>query len=41
MSAEILELVTEAVDFNLKYIFAEVAALIAEKPATLKPYEVG
>ena len=41
MSAEMAELVTETVDFSLKNIFTVVEADIAEKPATIKPYEVG
>lgn len=39
-SDDIPELVTEAKDFSLKYILAEVEADIAAKPATLNPYEV-
>ena len=41
MSADIAEFVTDTVDFSLKYILAVVDADIAEKPATLNPYEVG
>ena len=40
ISDDIAELVTDAKDFSLKYILADVEADIAAEPAMLNPYEV-